>query len=55
MLKTPAHDEREFIDAGTYLFSRARASQRFSTLNSLTSVFGMGIGGTSLPLAPTIF
>ena len=41
-------------NAGTYLSSRAVASQVFLTLKSLTSVFGMGTGGTSLPLAPTI-
>ena len=41
--------------AGTYLSSRAVASQVFSTLKSLTSVFGMGTGGTSLLSAPTIF
>ena len=39
---------------GTALFSRAVTRQVFSTLVSLTSVFGMGTGGSSPPLAPTI-
>ena len=38
---------------GTALFSRAASSQVFSALVSLTSVFGMGTGGPSPPLAPT--
>ncbi len=37
---------------GTALSSQAVSSQVFSTLVSLTSVFGMGTGGTSPPLAP---
>ena len=39
---------------GTALFSRAVTRQVFSTLMSLTTVFGMGTGGSSSPLAPTI-
>ena len=39
---------------GTVLSSQAVSSQVFSTLVSLTSVFGMGTGVSSLPLAPTI-
>ena len=39
---------------GTALFSRAASSQVFSALVSLTSVFGMGTGGPSPPLAPTL-
>ena len=42
------------IYVGTALSSQAVASQVFSTLMSLTSVFGMGTGGPSSPLAPTI-
>ena len=38
---------------GTDLFSRAVASQVFSALQSLTSVFGMGTGGPSALKAPT--
>ena len=39
--------------AGVYLSSRAVASRVFSTWKSLTSVFGMGTGGTSLLSTPT--
>ena len=39
---------------GTALSSQAVSSQVLSTLVSLTSVFGMGTGGSSPPLAPTI-
>ena len=41
-------------NVGTALFSRAVTRQVFSTLMSLTTVFGMGTGGSSSPLAPTI-
>ena len=44
--------QQEFFSTGTALSSQAVASQVFSTLMSLTSVFGMGTGGTSSPLAP---
>ena len=37
---------------GNVLFSRAVARQVSSALESLTSVFGMGTGGTSPPLSP---
>ena len=37
---------------GTALSSQAVSSQVLSTLMSLTSVCGMGTGGTSPPLAP---
>ena len=40
--------------AGTALFSQAVTRQVSSALMSLTSVFGMGTGGTSSPLAPAI-
>ena len=43
------------ICVGTALSSQAVARQVFSTLMSLTSVFGMGTGGSSSPLAPTIY
>ena len=39
---------------GIALSSQAVASQVFSTLMSLTSVFGMGTGGSSSLLALTI-
>ena len=49
--------ERRFLFVlfcvGIALFSRAASSQVFSALMSLTSVFGMGTGGPSPPLAPT--
>ena len=41
--------------AGTALFSQAVTRQVSSALMSLTSVFGMGTGGTSSPLAPANF
>ena len=40
---------------GIALFSRAASSQVFSALMSLTSVFGMGTGGPSPPMTPTIY
>ena len=40
--------------AGTALMSQAVTRQVSSALMSLTSVFGMGTGGTSSPLAPAI-
>ena len=39
---------------GIFLSSRAVASQVFSTQTSLTSVFGMGTGGTSSQSTPSI-
>ena len=39
---------------GVYLSSRAVSSQVFSTLMSLTSVFGMGTGGSSPPSTPSL-
>ena len=41
-------------NVGTALFSRAVTRQVFSTLMSLTTVFGMGTGGSSSLLALTI-
>ena len=42
-----AYSLRPLICSGSVLFSRAVARQVFSTLRSLTTVFGMGTGGTS--------
>ena len=42
------------VYAGTDLFSRAAARRVSSAPMSLTSVFGMGTGGTSSSLAPAI-
>ena len=39
---------------GIYLFSRAASSQVFSAPVSLTSVFGMGTGGSSPSSTPTM-
>ena len=41
-----------FREAGIYLFSQAVSSQLSSAQVSLTSVFGMGTGGTSPSLTP---
>ena len=38
--------------AGTYLFSQVVSNQLSSARQSLTSVFGMGTGGTSASSAP---
>ena len=40
------------IESGNVLSSRAVTSQVLSALKSLTSVFGMGTGGTSSPISP---
>ena len=48
-----AHFSLNSFCVGTALFSRAASSQVFSALMSLTSVFGMGTGGPSPPMAPT--
>ena len=42
------------IDVGIDLFSRAASSQVSSAQMSLTSVFGMGTGGPSALITPTI-
>ena len=44
----------QFMESGGDLLSRAVSSQVSSALKSLTSVFGMGTGGTSSPLPPEI-
>ena len=43
-----------FLETGSYLSSRAVTSQVLSAYKSLTSVFGMGTGGTSSQSTPTI-
>ena len=53
--KSALFRERIFVCVGIALFSRAASSQVFSALMSLTSVFGMGTGGPSPPLAPTSY
>ena len=45
---------RRFFSVGIVLFSRSASRQVSSAQMSLTSVFGMGTGGTSSPLAPAI-
>ena len=42
-----------FDQVGDYLFSRAVSSELSSAQVSLTSVFGMGTGGTSPSSTPT--
>ena len=45
--------EAYFVQVGDYLFSRAVSSELSSAQVSLTSVFGMGTGGTSPSSTPT--
>ena len=45
--------KRFFVQVGDYLFSRAVSSELSSAQVSLTSVFGMGTGGTSPSSTPT--
>ena len=42
------------MESGDDLLSRAVSSQVPSALRGLTSVFGMGTGGTLSPLSPEI-
>ena len=42
------------LESGDDLLSRAVSSQVPSALRGLTSVFGMGTGGSLLPLSPEI-
>ena len=44
-----------FEDVGIELSSRTVSRKVFSPLQSLTSVFGMGTGGPSAFVTPTIF
>ena len=43
-----------YLESGDDLLSRAVSSQVPSALRGLTSVFGMGTGGTLSPLSPEI-
>ena len=43
-----------FMESGDVLLSRAVSSQVPSALRGLTSVFGMGTGGSLSPLSPEI-
>ena len=52
--KSPALASDLFMESGGDLLSRTVASQVPSALKSLTSVFGMGTGGTSSSLPPEI-
>ena len=45
---------RSLLESGGDLSSRAVSSQVLSALKGLTSVFGMGTGGTPSPLPPEI-
>ena len=45
---------RNLLESGSVLFSRAVSSQVLSALRGLTSVFGMGTGGSLSPLPPEI-
>ena len=45
---------KSFMESGDDLLSRAVSSQVPSALRGLTSVFGMGTGGTLSPLSPEI-
>ena len=45
---------RSLVDSGNVLLSRAVSSQVPSAFGGLTSVFGMGTGGTLQPLSPEI-
>ena len=53
--KEKTQSKNSGFGAGIDLFSRAVSSQVSSTRMSLTSVFGMGTGGSSLPLTPASF
>ena len=44
-----------YFNVGIFLLSRAVTSQVSSAPTSLTSVFGMGTGGSSLSSTPTVF
>ena len=46
---------KEKRKAGAYLFSQVVSNQVSSAQQSLTSVFGMGTGGTSASSAPAIY
>ena len=52
--KTDIRLDIRFVNSGSVLLSRAVAHQVSSALKSLTTVFGMGTGVTSLLLPPNI-
>ncbi len=52
--KEAVHKELLLLESGGDLLSRAVSSQVPSALKVLTSVFGMGTGGTPSPLPPEI-
>ena len=52
--KTPIREGWGIKHVGIALSSQAVTRQVFSTLMSLTSVFGMGTGGSSSPVTPTL-
>ena len=55
-MKKPQLKLRLFhMGSGNVLLSRAVSSQVPSALKGLTSVFGMGTGGTLSPLSPEFF
>ena len=51
----PFEDQKAKRKAGAYLFSQVVSNQVSSAQQSLTSVFGMGTGGTSASSAPAIY
>ena len=53
-MKTGRNDKTGFICVGIALSSQGAAPQVFSALMSLTAVFGMGTGGPSSPMTPTM-
>ena len=50
--KKEKHHCFSYMDSGNVLLSRAVSSQVPSALKGLTSVFGMGTGGTPSPSSP---
>ena len=52
--KRDIHVNVSQVESGGDLSSRAVSSQVLSALKGLTSVFGMGTGGTPSPLPPEI-
>ena len=53
--KSPTLVELLLMESGNVLLSRAVSSQVPSALKGLTSVFGMGTGGSLSPLSPECF
>ena len=52
--ENPTDSPHHLLESGDVLLSRAVSSQVPSALRGLTSVFGMGTGGTLSPLPPEI-